>query len=169
MFPSLSSFLAKHFPMLLPTRTLTGTRYPFTATVEGDDIVVSNVPATWFGGSNDPEDNGQTASGISTKNDPNLRGCALPMDNGLPFLHENPCAGSPLPKFPWGTNVLVTNSDNGLEVCAKLIDYGPSAPPKATAAIDLTIPSFLNLGGKLGVGRLLVSYRIVGGAKYLKS
>lgn len=168
MFPALSSFLAKHFPMLLTTRTLTGTRYHFTATVDGDDIVVSNVPATWFGGSSDPEDDGQTASGISTKGNNYLLGCALPMDNGLPG-DKNPCQGSPLPKFPWGTVVVVTNMANALEVSNTLIDYGPSAPPKATAAIDLTPRSFLNLGGKLGVGRLLVSYRVVGGAKYLKS
>src|SRR5262245_4363779 len=44
--------------------------FTFTAEVSGDDIVVRNVKATWFGGADDPEDNGETASGISTRANP---------------------------------------------------------------------------------------------------
>jgi hypothetical protein len=92
------------------------------------------------------------------------------MDNGLPPGEKNPCHGSPLPKIPWGTTILLTNEDNGIEISPKLIDYGPDAPPEATASIDLTTAAFMNAGGKMVEGRLPnITFRIPGGAKYLKS
>ena len=170
MFPGLHTFLAQHFPMLFPTRTITGTRYPFVVEVEGADLVVRNIMATWFGGASDPQDDGETASGISTRANPWLVGCALPMDNGKPLGPKNPCQGSPLPEIPWGTPIEALNNDNGIAITAKLIDRGPSAPPKAHAALDLTAPGFINLGGKLGEGALPnITFRIKGGAKFLKS
>jgi hypothetical protein len=54
--------------------------FSFTAEVSGNDIVVHRVTATWFGGPDDPSDNGLTASGVSTRANPDIRGCALPMD-----------------------------------------------------------------------------------------
>jgi hypothetical protein len=54
--------------------------FKFTADIVGDDIAVSNVVSTWFGGPDDPSDSGRTASGISTRDNPGLLGCALPMD-----------------------------------------------------------------------------------------
>ena len=143
---------------------LSGSRYPWTAEIVGDDLVIRGQHATWFGGSDDPLDDGQTASGISTKSNPNYLGCALPMDYG-PTEKHNPCAGSPLPRLPWGTNVEFTNPDNGIIEVGKLIDIGPSAPPVATAAADLTQPLFKLLGGNLGVGRINVDVRVIGGAK----
>ena len=143
---------------------LSGTRYPWTAEIVGDDIVIRGQHATWFGGSDDPLDDGQTASGISTKSNPNYLGCAFPMDYGQEAKH-NPCAGSPLPRFPWGTNVEFTNRDNGIVQIGKLIDIGPSAPPVASAAADLTQPLFKLLGGNLGDGKINVDARIIGGAK----
>ena len=41
--------------------------------------------ATWFGGDDDPEDNGQTASGVPTKGNPTLLGCALPLNGNRYF------------------------------------------------------------------------------------
>jgi len=144
---------------------LTGARYPWPATIDGNDLVVTGVHATWFGGSDDPIDDGSTASGMSTKSNPQMMGCALPMDYGR--SHHNPCAGSPIPKLPWFTSVVVTSADTGIDVHVKLIDLGPSAPPQATAAIDLTQAAFKALGGKLKAGRLNVSFRILGAAKIL--
>jgi hypothetical protein len=155
-----TSLWRKMFPLVLK-----GTRYPWTAIVDGDDLLVSNQIATWFGGSDDPEDNGSTASGISTKSNPGIIGCALPMDNGKPLSDDNPCQGSPIPKLPWFTTVLVTNLNNGVQVPFKLIDLGPSAPPVAHAAIDLTQHGFQALGGNLDIGNIHVSYRIINGAK----
>ena len=80
---------------------------------------------------------------------------------------ENPCQGSPLKKIPWFTNVVVTNRANHASVTVKLIDLGPSAPPAAHAAIDLTQEAFTTLGGDLKAGRLLVDFRIINGAKLL--
>ncbi len=146
-------------------KTLKGYRYPWTASVEGDDLVVKGEHATWFGGEGDRYDDGSTASGISTKGNPDFLGCALPMD--FHRSGDNPCAGSPLPKLAWFTKVLVTNHDTGAQVTVSLIDLGPSAPPAATAAIDLTQAAFKALGGSLAQGRLLVDFRILGGAKQL--
>lgn len=147
-------------------KKLTGTRYPWAALVEGDDLVVRGEEATWFGGSNDPMDDGCTASGVSTKANPHLLGCSLPMDLG-PFAKHNPCKGSPFPKLPWFSKVLVTNRDTATSVTVQLIDIGPSAPPVATAAIDLTQAAFRALGGDLKAGRLPVDFRILGAAKQL--
>lgn len=152
----------KMFPLVLH-----GSRYPWTATVEGNDIVVTGQGATWFGGDDDPQDDGSTASGMSTKSNPQIMGCALPLDYGTPLSKENPCQGSPLKKIPWFTNVVVTNRANHASVTVKLIDLGPSAPPAAHAAIDLTQEAFTTLGGDLKAGRLLVDFRIINGAKLL--
>ena len=153
-------------------RILKGTRYPWTASVVGNDIVVTGQIATWFGGANDPQDDGETASGVSTKANPHFFGCALPMDlfPSIPptlVTRRNPCAGSPLPRFPWFTKVLFTNRENGMQAQGALIDLGPAAPPKATAAADLTRPLFVALGGNLDVGHIPVDFTILGGAKPL--
>ena len=140
---------------------LKGSAYPWTATIDGNDIVVSDVHATWFGGSDDPEDDGQTASGVSTALAPNYLGCALPLNYG-------PCSGSPIPRgIPWMTQVKVTNLDNEKQITVALIDLGPSPPPRATAAIDLTQAAFVDLGGDLKDGTMSISYRVIGGAQYV--
>ena len=152
-------------------RILKGSRYPWTASVVGNDIIVTGVVATWFGGANDPQDDGETASGVSTKANPHFFGCALPMDlfPSIPptlVTRRNPCAGSPLPKLPWFSKILVTNKANGIQQQCALIDLGPSAPPTATAAIDLTQSFFVALGGNLRVGHIEVDFSILGGAKF---
>jgi len=37
--------------------------FHFVAIIDGDDLVVENVICSWFGGPNDPGDDGHTASG----------------------------------------------------------------------------------------------------------
>ena len=134
-------------------------RYGFAARVEGDDLVVTGVRATWFGGAHDPCDNGQTASGLSTRLHPDLLGCALPM-NGYRLTR-----GSPLPDLPWRTTtVRVTCPSTGKTASVPLIDLGPAAPPHAHAAIDLTRAAFRALGGDPAQGSLTVDFRIPGGA-----
>ncbi len=134
-------------------------RYGFTARVEGDDLVVRGVRATWFGGPHDPDDNGQTASGLSTRLHPDLLGCALPM-GGYRLTR-----GSPLPDLPWlTTHVEVTRAATGHRVTVSLIDLGPSAPPHAHAAIDLTVAAFRALGGDPQEGSLTVDFRLPGAA-----
>jgi len=137
--------------------------YGWGAIVDGDDLVVRNVRATWFGGDSDPLDNGETASGVNTKGHPNLDGCALPMTG----MHVPNTEGSPLPKVPWKTIVRVYNRDNHKVMEIPVIDLGPAKPPHAHAALDLTIHAFKALGGSLNVGELHVDYRVIGGATYL--
>jgi len=131
--------------------------FAFTAEVDGEDIVVRNAQATWFGGANDPEDDGETASGVSTKKRPNIQGCALPLSYG-------PCAGSPIPKVPWGTKVEVTHLETGDKITVPVIDLGPARD--TGHAIDLTVAAFEQFA-PLSVGKIVVDYRILGAARRL--
>jgi hypothetical protein len=132
--------------------------WTFSAETDGDDIVVSNTTATWFGGDSDPLDNGETASGTMTKRNPFCMGCALPM---LPQVKST--ADSPIPKVPWGTLVEVTG--NGKTIVIPVIDNGPAC--SAGDGIDLTVHAFKALGVSLKTGVVKVSYRILGGAQYV--
>lgn len=140
------------------TLTLTGDgSWGFVAVVDGDDLVVRGAQATWFGGADDPEDNGETASGVSTKRRPDIQGCALPLNYG-------PCAGSPIPKLPWGTRVEVTHLASLATITVPVIDLGPS---RGTGhAIDLTVAAF-KMFAPLNTGKTDVDYRIICGARYV--
>lgn len=141
--------------------------FKFQAIVEGEDIVVRNVWATWFGGKDDKDDNKDTASGVlNNQEGPQTPpGCALPMSG----CHCRRTEGSPLPKIPWHTHVRVSNQENGRTVIVPLIDIGPAKPPFAYAAIDLTQSTFAALGGDKRRGRFKVEYRILGGSRYIRS
>lgn len=132
------------------------------------DIVVPETIASWFGGPNDPDDNGETAGGVDNSK-PGVMGCALPMtlSNGKIV---NGCFGSPLPNLPWRIMVQVWRADIpptsvGRAITIPLIDVGPDLIEDR--GIDLTPSAFLALGGDLKTGLLKVGYRIVEGAKYL--
>ncbi len=129
----------------------------FVVLVDGNDLVVRGAKATWFGGADDPQDNGETASGISTKKRPDVMGCALPMNFG-------PCKGSPLPRVPWGTKVEVKHVTSGKMITVPVIDLGPA---RGTGnALDLTPAAFKQFAS-LDAGKIAVDYRIPNGAKYL--
>lgn len=140
--------------------------FSFTAVVSGNDIVVRDVTSTWFGGPDDPSDNGLTASGLSTRDHPDLIGCALPMDGaGSPRTN-----GSPIPKLPYLTTMVsVTNKKNNMTLSVKLIDLGPAKPPASHHALDLTKAAFQALGGNPDDGVMKVDYKIVGAALHLPS
>ncbi len=127
----------------------------FTAVVDGDDIVVRGGEATWFGGADDPDDDGETASGVNTKLRPTMQGCALPLNYG-------PCAGSPIPNIPWGSRVQVTYQEKTITV--PVIDLGPARD--TGNAIDLTVTAFEEFAPR-EVGKIVVDYRILGAAKRL--
>lgn len=131
------------------------------ATVDGKDIVVRGTVATWFGGSDDSEDDGQTASGEVTKGHPDMLGCALPM--AIHGVKET--AGSPIPKVPWHTTVRVYNHANGKVIEVPVIDLGPNK--RTRHALDLTVAAFKALGGSVAQGVMTVDYRIIGGAAFL--
>jgi hypothetical protein len=131
--------------------------YKFVAIVEGNDLAVYDVKATWFGGDGDLGDDGDTkwhvkntGEGIRTP-----RGCALPLDGYSPTL------GSPLPHgIVPGTLVKITNRHNHLQGTAELIDLGRNTSARSGAAIDLTQRTFLELGGHIrpGLAKLTCSH-----------
>jgi hypothetical protein len=139
--------------------------YGFVVEVVGQDLVVRNVVCTWFGGPNDPSDSGQTASGISTRDNPQLLGCALPMD-GFNFHKTD---GSPIPRLPWNTPVRVVNRRSGQSATFPLIDLGPSRYAASRAAIDLTEEAFRVIGGDPKIGIVQVDFTVPGGAVHLKA
>lgn len=139
-------------------RLITSPHCAWHVTVDGNDLLIRGALASWFGGANDPEDDGQTASGVNTKKNPCLLGCALP----LPTTPVT--AGSPLPHLPWNTRVLVT-AFRGPSLTIPLIDVGPDL--STNHPIDLTTAAFVALGGHLDDGLISVDYRILGGASAL--
>lgn len=158
------------------SRTIHKDGWAFDAIVEGADLVVRDTTATWFGGNNDPHDNGLTASGVRTRGNPALLGCSLPMNyQGRDAATRKAVGGAPIPMLPWGllpnlqprrdgTQVIVTSAGKSLTL--PLIDIGPAK--WARDGIDLTQAAFRALGnGTLKPGVLRVSYRILGGAKFL--
>jgi len=150
--------------------------WSFVVIVEGDDLVVTDTTATWFGGDSDPNDSGETASGYPTRGHPDLIACSLPMDyQGPDAATRKAVGGSPIPMLPWGldkhgnprpggTQVIVTRGETSLTM--PLIDIGPAKWTRK--GIDLTIAAFRALGGTKKHGVLPVSYRVLGGAKHLR-
>lgn len=140
--------------------------WPWSAHVDGDDILVIGVTGTCFGGSDDTMDSGETASGISTKDRPNLKACALPMAySGTNRALRKALGGSPIPKVPWGTMVEIMS--NGRRLRVPVIDLGPGK--RTGDAIDLTIAAARFFDGKATANDFMIqcSYRIIGGAKHL--
>jgi hypothetical protein len=143
--------------------------WPWSAHIDGNDIIVLNARATCFGGDSDPQDNGETASGVNTKANPTLKACALPRI----YVGKNKAllkalGGSPIPSIPFQIKVEVTDPATGKTLTVPFIDIGPA---KWTGnALDLTIAAARYFNPKATANRfeLLCSYRIIGGAKYLK-
>ena len=167
---ALAGRLLKRLLQSLVSLTSSGTKreikverngWQFSVRVDGDDLVVDNTTATWFGGDNDPLDNGETASGVMTKGNPHVLGCALPVVPSHPSTAGSPLAFSP--RIPWKTKVLVEHKDKILVV--ELLDNGPAK--SAGDGIDLT-PAAFKFFAPIEKGVIDVSYRIIGAAKYVK-
>lgn len=151
--------------MTKPKQLVGDGTWGWSAEIDGDDIVINNATATWFGGANDPLDNGQTSSGVSTKKNPKILGVALPVVSWHPSTKGSPLAFTrPKPKvaIPWRTKVSVTYDGDTYE--AELLDNGPAK--SAGDQCDLTQELFRKFA-KLSVGVLKgVTARIHGAAKY---
>jgi hypothetical protein len=141
--------------------------WPFVAYVLGDDLVLIHQKTTCFGGGDDPQDDGSTASGVSTKPIA-VEGISLPMDmrgrKGSAAVHKA-LDGSPIPFMPFiETKVEITCGS--IQFIAPLLDLGPA---KYTGnAVDLTIACARKIvptatARNFGVN---VNIRIIGGAKY---
>jgi len=132
-----------------------------------NDIYIGEIDnpviASWFGGDNDSMDSGETASGIMTKGNPSVMGCALPFPTCIATK------GSPIPKMPYKTTMVevsaITNGIVSGKIVVPVIDVGPALD--VNRPIDLTVAAFQDLGGDLKNGLMPVIIRIIGGAQYL--
>lgn len=133
------------------------------ARVVGKDILIEPGIVTAFGGANDTMDSGETASGISTKDNPSLIGCALPMRrDASPALK-----GSPIPKLPWKTSVIFSNSF-GVSVNTKLVDEGPAKWTKHIGDLTEAAAKLFDQNATANSFTERLSIRIVDGAKHVK-
>ncbi|MGC4016141.1 MAG: peptidoglycan-binding domain-containing protein [Luteolibacter sp.] len=138
--------------------------------IVGDDLVIRAARATCFGGSNDPQDSGATASGISTKQNPNLQAVSLPMDGrffpGMSKAEHAALDGSPIPRLPWKTLVRVTNDDHHSGIFP-VIDLGPGK--RTGNKVDLTVAAARTYDSGATATRFEMkncTVTIIGGAKY---
>ena len=139
--------------------------WSFKVEIEGNDLVVRNVRATCFGGASDPQDSGATASGISTKANPLIRACALPMRyDGPNKALKAVLGGSPVPRLPWLTLVEVTDIATYRKMTLPVIDLGPAK--KTGNAIDLTVAAARRFNPKASATNfeMRCNYRIIEGA-----
>jgi hypothetical protein len=133
------------------------------ARVDGDDIVIDPGIVTAFGGAHDTMDSGETASGISTKDNPSYIGCALPMRRDA----SSALRGSPIPKIPWKTEVIFTEPKTGISVNTKLIDEGPAKWTKHIGDLTEAAAKLLNPHATANNFTQTLGIRIVGGARFL--
>lgn len=145
--------------------------------VDGDDLVVRNIIATCFGGKYDAGDNGETESGVANDGSNDILQVALPIRSTEAATRQSPLAFKG-PHIPWKTEVRVWREADGEEtaISAILSDNGPNYAQFPTHAIDLnpllalhfnsnpriTIQTVANLWSSSGM-----SYRVVGGARYI--
>lgn len=133
------------------------------ARVDGNDIVIEPGIVTAFGGDSDKMDSGETASGLSTKDNPSFIGCALPMRRDTNPQLRN----SPIPKLPWRTVVRFTDLVSGTYVDTQLIDEGPAKWTKHIG--DMTTAAAKTFDPKATANNFekILAIRIIGGARYI--
>lgn len=133
------------------------------ARIEGDDIVIEPGIVTAFGGAHDSMDSGETASGISTKDNPSFIGCALPMRRDA----SSGLRGSPIPKLPWKTTVIFTDPKTSVSVSTKLIDEGPARYTKHIGDLTEAAARMFDDNATANSFTKTLGIRIIGGAKYV--
>lgn len=147
------------------------TTWQFMCERDGEDLLISSLSggpvfATCFGGDSDPQDNGQTASGISTRANPALQACSLPMR----LDRMEALRGSPIPRLPWFTKIEVTAiTPTGIDApkfVFPVIDLGPGK--RTGNAIDLTIAAAKKFQPMATATNFQMRcwVKIIGGAKY---
>lgn len=153
-------------PVSTSGATLTGRG--ITLHIEGEDLVIKNARVTCFGGTNDPQDSGETASGISTK-PPQTLGCALPRNYTGPHAPtRRALEGSPIPeKLPWKTQVEFTDVQTGKSITVPFIDLGPDLHTGNGGDLTVAAAKQFNPAATARSFEMQADIRIIGGAKYL--
>jgi hypothetical protein len=151
-------------------------KLPWTAEIDGDDLVIRNVTVTCFGGGFDKGDDGKTESGVlNDGSDPHLLGCALPIRSVEAATRISPLAFKG-PHIPWGTPVRFWRDSEGeaTAIELKLIDNGPNDLVCPTHAGDMTVWAAHHFKPLMRIQDLAndwegsgFSIRIVGGAKWV--
>lgn len=125
----------------------------FVPRIDQGDILIEDVICTCFGGSDDPQDNGDTASGLNTKSNPGFQGASVPMDIskskhvslgashrivrkalklatgfgktsfGVSESVHRALDGCPIPVLDWFTPIQIES--NGRVLVTQIIDLGP--------------------------------------------
>lgn len=157
-------------------------KLPWTAYVDGDDLVVNNVKGTCFGGRYDSGDSGQTESGVMNNGSNKLLQCALPIRSIEKATKNSPLAFKG-PHIEWKTKVLVwTNDQKECDAVETILtDNGPDISKYPDHALDLNPEAALRFIGPYKekdrekilrniantFSRKDFNYRIIGGAKYI--
>lgn len=126
--------------------------------------MIKRGPVTAFGGAEDTGDSGETASGISTKDNPSYLGCALPMRRDS--MEE--LRGSPIPKMPWKTPVVFQDIQSGKTVMTNLIDLGPAKWTKNIGDLTVAAAKEFDVNATANNFKMNLAIRIIGGAQYVK-
>ena len=151
-------------------------KLPWTAEIDGDDLVVRDVLATCFGGAHDAGDDGQTESGVlNDGSNPNLLGVALPIRSIEDATRNSPLAFAGA-HIPWRTAVRVwlESKGEGSGISCVLLDNGPDVSKYPTHGLDLTEAAAAHFAPGFPREKLAndwsgdgFSYRIIGGAKFI--
>lgn len=139
----------------------------FKVIVDGKDLVVRDVRCTCFGGVSDPQDNGNTASGVSTK-DPAVLGVALPRRyEGSHHALRRALGDSPLPKsLPFLLPVEITERATGRTFTAPFIDLGPDLNTGNGLDVTVAVAKHFNPKASATNFEMRCDYRILGGAEF---
>jgi len=157
-----------------PVRFIKNPWVPWVVEVNGDDLLIRCAIVTCFGGANDPQDDGDTSSGVSTKKHPELLGCALPFN-----IHGSACEGSPLPFFGWGVHRDGSHNDDGAQVSFEdengkvlgpipAIDLGPGLHTGHAGDLTEAAAKVFDTNATARDFERKMTIRIHGGAKHLK-
>lgn len=136
--------------------------------IEGNDLVVRNVRATCFGGTNDPQDSGETASGISTKPSWTI-GVALPRKyTGSDKATRDALEDGIIPSsVPFTICVEVTDRETGRKWVGAFIDLGPATWTGNYIDLTVAMAKKFNPNASATNFSMMCDYRILGGAEYV--
>lgn len=119
--------------------------WPFAMRRDGNDLCCDDIIITCFGGGFDRQDNGSTASGVSTRGI-GVFGVSVAM-RGEDFPHlsqaeHHALDGAPIPRLPWHTLVEITIKGQTYTPEAGIVDLGPghqaTTNPGEAHALDVT-------------------------------